>query len=98
MKQPDYKNTEDGDLLFENGDLVVHDATDQHQLDLLLTGKGHNREFPDVGVDLLNWVDDDELGDLPGVIQEEFEKDGMTVSRIKVTATGKVSIDAEYES
>lgn len=92
----DYKNTEDGDLAFENGDLVVVESTDQHQIDILMAGKGHYRESIDIGVDLLSWLDDDVLGDLPGVIQEEFEKDGMRVNTLRVTESGKVNVDAEY--
>jgi hypothetical protein len=92
----DYKNTDDGDLLFENGDLVVAESTDQHQADILFAGKGHYREFPDLGVDLMNWLEDDALGDLAGVIQQEFEGDQMQVNKLKVTQSGKVNIDAEY--
>jgi hypothetical protein len=93
----DYKNTDDGDLLFDNGDLVIHDATTQHQKDILIAAKGDYREFPDVGVDLINWLDDDALGDLPAAIQEEFEKDGMTVTKVQVTESGKTEIEASYD-
>lgn len=94
----DYKLTEDGDLYFDpvTGDLALVESTAQHQLDLLMADKGHYREHVDVGVGLTNWLEDDELGDLPGVITEEFEKDGMTIAKVTVTESGKLTTDASY--
>lgn len=93
----DYKNTEDGDLLFENGDLVIHDSTLQHQEDILVASKGDYREFPDIGVDIQNWLEDDNSGDLPNAIRQEFEKDGMIIKRLQVLEDGTSDIQASYE-
>ena len=92
----DYLSDENGDLLFQDGDLVVGESTLQHQEDLLMTGKGEWREDPTIGVGLLDWLDDDALGDLPSVIGEEFERDGMSVKNVTVTESGKLSTDASY--
>lgn len=93
----DYQNTENDDLLFEDGDLVVHDATRQHQEDILIAGKGNYRQFPDVGVDVLKFLDDDTNGDLPFVIRREFEKDGMTIQTLEINSDGSGEIIATYE-
>lgn len=94
----DYKQTEDGDLYFnpDTGDLEVVESTLQHQKDLLEANKGDYRESPETGVGLLDWLEDDAIGDLPGVIQEQFEADGMNVKKVEVTQTGKLTIDADY--
>lgn len=96
MAALDYKNTEEGDLLFD-GDLVLHDATNIHQQDILLAAKGHYRQFPDVGVDLGSWIEDDANGDLAFEIRREFEKDGMKVERLKVLENGEADIKAVYK-
>jgi hypothetical protein len=87
----------DDDLLFINGDLVVRDSTLQHQKHLLLVQPGELREFPTVGVGLVNFLNDDALDDLGAAIQREFENDGMIVKKLDVYENGKLEIDASYE-
>lgn len=86
---------EDFDLLFQSGDLVMGESTQQHQELLLLTAKGEIREFPTRGVHLRSWLQDDIGGDLNGAIKREFETDGMTVKSIRVVQ-GKVNVKANY--
>ena len=69
----------------------------QHQQDILLAKKGDYRQFPDIGVDLQSCVEDDANGDLAFEIRKEFEKDGMTISRLKVFENGEADIKAEYK-
>ena len=93
----DYATTEDGDLLFDGNDLVISESTYVHQQDILLAAKGDYRQYPDVGVDLRSWIDDDAAGDLPAAIRKEFEKDGMRVDRVKVFENGSADILGFYD-
>lgn len=87
---------DDFDLVFADGDLVIGEATLQHQKILLLTEKGEIREFPTHGVGLRSWLLDDEAGNLNGRIKREFEADGMTVESVN-TQGGNIRVKAQYE-
>lgn len=91
---------ENFDLLIENGDFVLGDATRQNQALLLYCEKGENREFPTRGVGLRSWILDERPGDLNAAIKREFEADGMKVNGVKakITLDGvDLQVDAEYE-
>lgn len=85
------------DLMFADGDLVIGEATRQHQVLLLLTSPGELREFPMRGVGLQHWLlDDAAKGDVTRRIKQEFEADGMTVQRIRYNGDN-VTTEASYE-
>lgn len=88
---------ESGDLLIKNGDFVVGESTNQHKAHLLLAMKGEYRQYADVGVGIGNYINDDALEDMPAAIQREWEDDGMTVTRLKVYADGKIDEEAAYD-
>lgn len=94
----DFLVTENGALKIENGDLVVGDATLQHQKDLLIAQKGEFKEFPEIGVGIANTLGDENPQQLLSQIRRNFQYDGMTVNQIQLTANGKLSIDAQYTS
>lgn len=88
---------DDFDLLLLNGDMVIGEATRQHQALLLLTSPGELREFPMRGVGLQHWLlDDTAKGDVTRRIKQEFEADGMTVVRIRYNGDN-VTTEASYE-
>lgn len=87
---------QDGTPVIENGDFVIGESTEQHQKLLLISQKGDFRQYPFIGVGIDNFLNDDEISDLGAEIQKEFEKDGMTVNKVRVTDIGKVNIDANY--
>lgn len=51
MARLDYLSDDDGDLLFEDGDLVVGESDEDHIIDIVMLSKGSDREFPALGVD-----------------------------------------------
>lgn len=93
----DFLNDGDGDLLIKDGDLVIDDSGAQHEMDMFLTGRGEIREFPTIGIGLFDWIDDDNLGDLPHIIQEQFEKDSATVNKLRVYDDGTIDRDIKYD-
>ena len=85
------------DLQITDGDFRLIESTEQHQKLLLLAGKGHIRTFGDMGVGLVEFVNEDNLGGLYDRIQRDFEKDGMSIDDIRIQSDGNIQIDAAYE-
>ena len=96
MPARDYLKTDDNDLLIRDGDFVVGDSTEQHQKDLLLARPGSYRFAPLTGVNLENWINDDDLSGLQRIINRVFRGDGMTVRRLEIFENGKILIIAPY--
>lgn len=94
----DYKQTPDGDLDFTGEDLVVTESTAQHQRDLLLSAKGHIRQSPEIGVDSIEYLQDNEPENYLRAVRIEFSNDGMDVKSVGVSKAGSLKIDAEYEN
>lgn len=85
----------DGDLKIANGDLVIAESDLQHQEDILKSDKGHNKEFPTMGVGLEEYLNDDDVSGMLNEIRKQFKADGMTVNSVKYN-NGNVQIDANY--
>jgi len=89
---------ENNDLAISAGDLSVGESTLQHQNDLLLSVKGEWKQNPDVGVGLINYLNDDYNPDeLKQSIQSEFEKDGMRISKLELNNLSDAEINAAYK-
>lgn len=69
--------TDDGDLLFENGDLAVGDSVVQHQRELLHQAVGDNRYAPTTGVGVAGYLLDTDTGELQSRIRSELVRDGL---------------------
>jgi hypothetical protein len=96
MKPSDILLDANFDLLSENGDFVVGDATRQHQELILLIEVGALREFPTTCVGLQSWLLKEDTGDLHATIKREFERDKMKVERVSVGSGGVISIEGVY--
>lgn len=88
---------DDLDLIFRNGDLVVGESTEQHQKLLLVNDKGHMKHAPFAGVGIMNYTNDDVLGELYGEIQRQFEIDGMVIHKLEIRGVDDVDLEASYE-
>lgn len=88
----DIQHTESGDIDLASGDLTYAESTSQHQRDMLLAGKGHYKETPEMGVDALNYVNDVEPENLFRAIRKEYTRDGMKVTKVSMD-----QIIASYE-
>lgn len=87
-------------ILIEDGDFVPGESTRQHQVLLLYTEKGENREFPTRGVGLRSWLLDERPGDLNAQIKREFEADGMRVLSVQAQRgldNTSITTEAVYE-
>lgn len=83
------------DLSFSNGDFAIGESTRQHQNLLLLVEKGEIREFPTRGVGTQSWLLDESPGDYNAEVKREFEKDGMTVLKVR-GGVENLQIEAVY--
>ena len=83
------------DLQVVNGDFVIGDATLQNQKQLLFASPGMYKQYPAVGVDIMNYLKDENSSDLLRAIRQQFTTDGMTVKSLAYQ-NGKILVDATY--
>ena len=86
-----------GDIQVKNGDMVIGDATFQHQQDLLSASEGEYKADPLVGVGLAEFLDDEGPSDMMKKIRVQFGQDGMNVKTARINESGKMEIDAVYQ-
>lgn len=93
----DFLRGENGELVFRNGDLVVDDATERHQRDLITAWKGWNHFAPQFGVGLEKYLLDTQAAvGLTRAIRIELERDGQTVDAVRL-GVGELIIEAKYD-
>ena len=83
------------DLQIVNGDFVIGDATIQNQKLLLFAAPGAYKQYPTVGVDIMNFLKDDNQADMMRSIRQQFTQDGMNVQQLNMV-NGKLQIVAPY--
>jgi hypothetical protein len=83
------------DLQIVNGDFVLGDATQQNQKQLIYASPGAYKQYPTVGVDIMNYLKDENSSDLLRAIRQQFILDGMTVNSLAYT-NGQINVNAEY--
>jgi hypothetical protein len=83
------------DLQIVNGDFVIGDATLQNQKQLLFASPGAYKQYPTVGVDIMNFLKDENSSDLLRAIRQQFINDGMTVNNLAYS-NGQVNVNAVY--
>ena len=90
-------DTETGDLLFINGDIVYGESTKQHQRDILLAQPGDYKNAPDATIGISQYVNDDDPDAMLEDIRVKFRKDGMDVQELNYK-NGILKITAPYAS
>lgn len=98
MASLDYKNI-NHDLLIDNGDFVKHDAQQDHIENILITSKGSYRQFPLVGVNLIDFVNGPESNktrlSLAKQIRLQLIADGYEIVLIDTASFSNILIEAE---
>lgn len=79
----------------KNGSMAVGDVLHQNQGIILNLHKGELKENPSVGVGISDMLLDNDPIYWRTEIREQFEMDGMTVDKVKVTKTS-IDVIAEY--
>lgn len=86
-----------GDVEIKGNDLVVGFSDFQHQEHIIVSQKGQLKHAEDAGAGIENYVNDSEVEEMIAEVTNEFDKDGMEVSRIAYDEqTGDLDYDAKY--
>ena len=97
MKAGDIILNSSGGLETRNGDLVIDDATGQHQTILIMAEKGTIRQHGDAGAGAFGYLLDNNPLSFLREISKECSRDGQQVKSITVNDSGEIEIDASYE-
>lgn len=93
----DLKLDTNGDLDIVDGDFVIGFSDNQHQEHILLANKGEFKEFPEIGVGIVQMLNDDDYTDLLIEAKKNLQYDGMEINNIKFENGGKLNIDGKYK-
>ena len=88
--------TSELELKAANGDLAVEENLKQAQQLLLGTNKGEWKQHPTMGVGVTNYLETAAAGQLSREIREQFSRDGMKVSSVKINGT-TLEVAAEWK-
>lgn len=91
----DFLIDSDGDLLLQDGDLVIGYSDDQQKDILLVTDKGSFKENPQVGVGLQSFLENEDSADLLAEIRKQFTADGMVIDSLQ-NINGRFIDNAHY--
>ncbi|MAX81754.1 MAG: hypothetical protein CL843_16450 [Crocinitomicaceae bacterium] len=87
---------DDGDLDIGTNGLRIGIDLNQRQATILKARKGDFKHNPEVGVDILSWLHEDDVSGLRGEITEAYEDDGLEVQEIKMKSFDDMKIYADY--
>ncbi len=87
----------DYDLQISGGDIIIGDATYQHQAILLKASAGEVKQYPTTGVGVEAFLLDEDKSLLLREIRSQFTKDGMKVDKVNLAPNGTLTINAEYQ-
>ncbi len=93
----DIKYQENGDIDISTGDIRYVEGVEQHKLTILLTQQGLLKSRPDVGVDVANYLLDNEPGELLREARKHCQRIGMKIKAIYFK-NQKIIIEGGYEN
>jgi len=84
MAVKDFKQTDEDEILIENGDFVVDYSDKQHLKDIIYSAPNWYKEFPQLGVNIQYYLSGAGIGaELTRNVQLQLNSDGYTVNTIK---------------
>lgn len=85
-----------GDLAISKGDFEIGQTDKQHQKHILLANKGEYKEYPELGVGIVQMLNDDNYTGILIEAKNNLEYDGMEIDNIAYKENGKLVIDGKY--
>jgi len=92
----DFLLDDDGDIKIANGDLFAGRSDEQHQQHIIIANKGEFKEFPELGVGIVQLFGDDDYTNILIETKKNLQYDGMTVRNVKFENGGNLTIYGEY--
>lgn len=86
---------ETDDLACIVGDLVIGDATWQHQGDLLYAHEGEYKQSPTMGVGLSDFLNDEDPREMLRKIRIQFDRDDIAINTLAYNT--ELEINAAYK-
>ncbi len=80
------------------GDIAIGYSNQQHQKHLLLFEKGALKENITVGVGAARFIEAEDEAGLLREISVQFAGDGLKIDSLKIDASGKLNIQADYST
>jgi hypothetical protein len=99
-KVKDFLEDEDGDLMIKNGDLVIGYSDKQHIKDITVASIGWWKQFPMVGVGIMNYLNSSgKQQELERIARIQYTADGYTVGnpKVKYDPDGTLTIEPNAE-
>lgn len=93
----DIKTDENHEVIFRNGDFLITHSDEQHQHHILLANKGEYKRHPEVGVGIVDMLNNEEYTAMMLEAKKQLEYDGMGISNIRLNEQGKLIIDGKYK-
>ena len=93
----DWAEDENGDILFENGDLVRAESSAKHLKDLFKTHLGGLKQHGDTGIGISDYIEDDDFGAAYPKIQKQVTNDGATINKLELYENGGINLSADYD-
>jgi hypothetical protein len=85
------------DLEIRGGDFLLGYSDEIHQKHILLAEKGEYKQFPELGVGILNHLNSEDATALLIEAKRNFEYDRMLVSELKFTDENTLHVEAIYQ-
>jgi hypothetical protein len=79
--------TEDGDLIFKNGDLSIFDSNKEHATAIIDANKGEWKQYPTIGANLIKNINGAGITNrlqIEQQITKQLSDDGFNVQDLKV--------------
>jgi hypothetical protein len=86
-----------GDLTIQNGDFTTGFSDNQHQEHILIATKGEYKEFPEIGVGIVQMLSDDDWTSVLIEAKKNLEYDGVKINNVKFEENGNLTIDGYYK-
>ena len=88
---------DDDDLIFSDGDFAIGPSDQQHQKHILIANKGEYKAHPEVGVGIIDMLNNDAYTETLIETKKQLQYDGMLIKNVSYNEQGKLIIDGHYK-
>lgn len=85
----------DNDLKIVNGDFAIGDNLVQRQQLIIQSAKNDWKQYPEMGVGMDMFLEDEDYASLFAEVREQFRLDGMVLTHIGFDDEGNIHIDGK---